>query len=92
MGYKMKNSPINKGTAAKPSPARKASPMKEPFTTALIGAGISAAVGAGTAAIKGAKARKQAKKDAMVAKKQEAHAATKEAASTEVGGKSEKIA
>ena len=93
MGYNMKNSPINKGAAAKPSPARKASPMKEPFslTATLIGAGVSAALGAGTAAISKAQAKKTAKKDKLLATKNEKLSATKEAASTEVGGGSEKI-
>jgi len=81
----MKNSPINKGTAANPSP------MKAPITTMLIGAGVSAALAAGTGAIAKGKAKKDAKKAELLATKNEKLSATKEAASTEVGGGSEKI-
>ena len=53
MAYRMKKSPINKGTAAKPSP------MKEPIiTAALIGLGATA-LGAGAGAIQGSKNRKK---------------------------------
>ena len=49
MGYRMKNSPINKGQAAKPSP------LKEPITMAIVGAlKTFAGTAAGKAAISGA--------------------------------------
>ena len=54
--YNLKKSPINKGTAAKPSP------MKEPIiTAALIGLGATA-LGAGAGAIQGSKNRKKQEK------------------------------
>ena len=50
--YNLKKSPINKGTAAKPSP------MKEPIiTAALIGLGATA-LGAGASAVQGSKNRR----------------------------------
>ena len=54
--YNLKNSPINKGTAAKPSPA------KDFGISALIAAGITAAASAGTAAYQGKKNRKAQEK------------------------------
>lgn len=53
--YNLKKSPINKGTAAKPSPAKE-------LISALIAAGITAAASAGTAAVQGKKNRKAQEK------------------------------
>lgn len=64
--YNLKKSPINKGTAAKPSP------MKEPITAALVGAAASALIGGGISAIQGSKNRK---KQEELQKEQEAAAA-----------------
>ena len=88
MAYHMKSSPINKGTAANPSP------MKEPFslTAALITAGIGAAVSGGTAAISGAQKKKAAKKAAKEQKSAEANAAvSSNMANADVGGGGSKI-
>jgi len=56
--YNLKKSPINKGTAAKPSP------MKEPISllASLLIAGATSAIGAGSSAIQGSKNRKAAQK------------------------------
>lgn len=53
--YNLKNSPINKGTAAKPSP------MKEPITLAIAGAAASGLIGGGLNLIEGAKKKKDLK-------------------------------
>jgi archaellum component FlaG (FlaF/FlaG flagellin family) len=73
MAYNMKNSPINKGTAAKPSP------MREFFSAAtLIGAGVSAVLGAGTTAISKAQDKKNKKKTELLAIKNEKNTNVKE--------------
>ena len=55
-----------------PGPNQKVSPMKEPFTTALITAGIGAALSGGSAALQGAAKKKAAKKKAKEDKSREA--------------------
>ncbi len=52
--YNLKKSPINKGTAAKPSPTK----VIGTGAAMLIAAGITAATGATTAAVQGKKNRK----------------------------------
>ncbi len=54
--YNLKNSPINKGTAAKPSP------MKEPITAALVGAAASGLISGVSSLIGGAKRKKEQEK------------------------------
>ncbi len=54
--YNLKKSPINKGTAAKPSP------MKSAIVAALVGAAASGLIGGGISAIGGAKNRKAQEK------------------------------
>jgi len=70
--YNLKKSPINKGTAAKPSP------MKEPLSAlalTLIGSAVTAGIGAGAGAIQGSKNRKKQEK---LQKEQEAADATRQ--------------
>ena len=77
--YNLKKSPINKGTAAKPSPAKDFGAISGP----LIAAAITAAASAGTAAYQGKKNRKAQEK---ISKEQEAAAAT-QSAQEGIGGK-----
>lgn len=82
--YNLKKSPINKGTAAKPSP------MKEPISL-LIGLG-TAAIGAGASAVQGSKNRKAQEK---AQKEQEAANAAQSAQAgigKNLGGSKERIA
>jgi len=86
MAYNMKKSPINKGTAAKPSP------MREFFSAAaLTTAAITAAIGAGTTAISKSKANKKAKKDALIAEKKQKNTNVKESMSNTMGSEGSKI-
>ncbi len=68
--YNLKKSPINKGTAAKPSP------MKEPITTAALISLGATALGAGASAVQGSANRKKQEK---LQKEQEAAAAAQSA-------------
>lgn len=84
--YNLKKSPINKGTAAKPSP------MKEPIITAALIGLAATALGAGASAVQGSKNRKKQEK---IAKEQEAAAATQSAQaglSKNLGGGKTRIA
>ena len=66
MAYHMKKSPINKGYASKPSPA------KSVIAAAIYGGLASGALGAGSSLIQGAAQRKAQKKQAHELSKSEA--------------------
>ena len=75
--YNLKKSPINNGTAAKPSP------MKEPITAALVGAAASALIGGGFSAVQGSQNRKAQEK----AQKEQKAADASQSAQASIGSK-----
>lgn len=78
----MKNSPINKGYASKPSPAK----LPVAALAAIYGGLASGVVGAGSAAIQGAASRKAAKKQAQSQAKSTAASNTLASMQGKVGG------
>jgi len=87
MSYEMKKSPINKGYASKPSPAK----LAPVILGAIYGGLASGVVGAGSAAIQGAAARKAAKKQSQSQAKSEARQNITTSMHGKVGGGSRLI-
>tara|TARA_R110002012_G_scaffold193677_1_gene361308 strand:- start:767 stop:1054 length:288 start_codon:yes stop_codon:yes gene_type:complete len=63
--YNLKKSPINKGTAAKPSPVKDFGLISGPIAAALIGSAVSGGIGA----VSQSAASKKAEKQQLIANK-----------------------